>query len=206
MILEVIPVGPMAANCYLVGCEETNQGAVIDPGGDGQRILARAEQLGLKIKYIINTHGHIDHIASNDEVKIVTGAKVLIHQLDAIMLTDAQANLSAWMGRVFTFEPADEQLQDGDIITVGNLQLKVIHTPGHTPGGICIHLDDHLWSGDTLFDGSVGRTDFPGGNHQALVEAIKTKLFLLPDNVRVYPGHGPATTIGKEKQSNPFVK
>lgn len=206
MFHEILPVGPMGANCYLVGCSEMGHAVVIDPGGEGQKILAKAEKLGVKIKYIINTHGHIDHIAGNDEVKIVSGAQVLIHQQDAIMLTDAQANLSALMGRGFTFEPADRQLQDGDLVQVGKLELKVIHTPGHTPGGICLQLGEYLWAGDTLFDGSVGRTDFPGGNHQALVEAIKTKLFQLPDNVMVFPGHGPATTIGKEKHSNPFVK
>jgi len=206
MFHKCIPVGPMAANCFIIGCEETKDAAIIDPGGDAQVILANLKKEGLKLKYIINTHGHIDHIAANDEVKAATGAKVVIHELDAEMLTSPRKNLSAFMGAMYSFKPADETVKEGDIVKVGNLELEVLHTPGHTPGGICLKNGGLVWVGDTLFQGSVGRSDFPGGNHDTLISSIKTKLMTLPDETRAFPGHGPGTTIGEEKRSNPFLR
>lgn len=205
MIFEGIPVGPMGVNCYIVGCEETKEGAVIDPGDDGRRIMAKAAQLGLKIKSIILTHGHFDHIMALDEVKEATGAQIMIHREDAGMLVDGRQNLSNMMGRPQSFSKADIELREGDTVKVGKVELRVLHTPGHTLGGICLVADGLVIAGDTLFEGSIGRSDFPGGSHGTLINSIKTKLLALPDETWVYPGHGPATTIGFERKNNPFL-
>jgi len=204
LILEGFEVGPIAANCYIIGCEKTAWGAVVDPGAEGGRILKRLESLNLKCKYIILTHGHVDHIGALKEVREATGAEVIIHKDDAGMLTSPAQNLSLFMGTMLKFDAADRLLEDGDKIQVGNLTLEVIHTPGHTPGGICLKLGNDLITGDTLFAGSVGRSDFPGGDHNVLINSIKSKLLIYPDDTNVYPGHGPASTIGQEKKTNPF--
>jgi glyoxylase-like metal-dependent hydrolase (beta-lactamase superfamily II) len=197
----------MAVNCYIVGCEETNEVAVIDPGGNARGILRVLESNGLKAVYIINTHGHIDHIGANRAIKDATGAKVLIHKNDAKMLTNAVSNFSFMMGRQVTSPPAEQFIDEGDIIKIGNtVELKVIHTPGHSPGGICLMTDNIIFSGDTLFYGSIGRTDFPGGSYRDLISNIKNKLLCYDDDVVVYPGHGPATTIGFERKRNPFLR
>jgi len=162
-------------------------------------------QSGYAVEYIINTHGHVDHIGANAEVKRATGAKLLIHKDDAKMLTSSAANFSLFMGHPVTSPAADELLAEGDEIKVGNLVLKVLHTPGHTPGGICLVHELTIFSGDTLFYGSIGRTDFPGGSYRTLIKSIKEKLMVFPDEAVVYPGHGPATSIGFERQYNPFL-
>ncbi len=205
MILETLTVGQLEVNCYLIGCAETGEGAVVDPGGDAEDILQAIKKLGIKPKYIICTHGHADHIAAVDEIKKATGAKVLIHSADAEMLTDPQKNLSVFMGDNIILQPADKLLAEGDIIELGTVKLEVLHVPGHTAGGICLKTDQAVFSGDTLFAGSVGRSDFPGGNHSQLIKGIKEKLLSLPDETRVYPGHGPDTLIGQEKRHNPFL-
>jgi hydroxyacylglutathione hydrolase len=207
LILKRVEVSSMAVNCYIVGCEETNEVAVIDPGGNARGILRVLESNGLKAVYIINTHGHIDHIGANRAIKDATGAKVLIHKNDAKMLTNAVSNFSFMMGRQVTSPPAEQFIDEGDIIKIGNtVELKVIHTPGHSPGGICLMTDNIIFSGDTLFYGSIGRTDFPGGSYRDLISNIKNKLLCYDDDVVVYPGHGPATTIGFERKRNPFLR
>jgi len=200
-----LEVGQLGANCYVVYCRNTLQGAVIDPGGNGQEIITMLNRIGIKLACIINTHGHADHIAANDEIKAATGAPVLIHGADANMLTSAQANLSSYIGSSLICQPADRLLTDGEKIMVGEIEFQVIHTPGHTLGGICLHANDVLFSGDTLFEQSIGRTDFPGGSHGQLINSIKNKLLVLADDIAVLPGHGGATTIGDERH-NPFIQ
>ena len=198
-------VGPIMANCFIFGCEETKEAVVIDPGGDADRILFSLADPGLKVKYIINTHGHFDHVSANKDIHAATNAPILIHASDAPMLAKIAASAANWGLSAEDSPPPDRNIDDGDSIAVGNITLKVIHTPGHTPGGISLLADGHVFVGDTLFAGSIGRTDFPGGNFETLKSSIQDKLFTLDENVRVHPGHNSETTIGHEKQSNPFV-
>lgn len=205
MFIKGMEVGAVACNCYLVGCEETKKAIIIDPGAAPQAIINLIKSSGYTVETIVNTHGHVDHIGANNEVKKHTGAKLMIHRLDAKMLTSSAANFSMFMGNPVTSVGADQLLEEGDVVKVGQVELKVLHTPGHTPGGICLAANEVIFSGDTLFYGSIGRTDFPGGSYEALIGSIKAKLLPYPDNTVVYPGHGPATSIGFERQYNPFL-
>jgi glyoxylase-like metal-dependent hydrolase (beta-lactamase superfamily II) len=192
MIVKIFPVGWLSTNCYVVSCEKTKEAAVIDPGmeseGETNPVLDYIKQNGFKVKYIINTHGHPDHVVGNDDIKEATGAPILIHENTTERVD------------------ANKKLRDGDILQVGNFKLVVLHTPGHTTDGISLLTDNAVFTGDTLFAGSVGRTDFLGGSYEQLMNSIKTKLMCLPDNFKVYCGHGPSTTIGDEKRYNPFLK
>jgi hydroxyacylglutathione hydrolase len=205
LIIKTLAVGPIQANCYILGCEETSEAAVIDPGDEPDRILLALAESSLTAKLIINTHGHFDHVSANKRVKEVTGAPIFIHSLDAPMLDQLSSSAAAWGLASDNSPRPDRELNDGDEVTFGNVILKVIHTPGHTPGGISLYNADYVFVGDTLFAGSIGRTDFPGGSFEALKESIRKKLFVIGDHVKVYAGHGPATTIGEERRSNPFV-
>ena len=205
MIIKSLSVGPIMANCYIVGCETSKNAVVIDPGAEASRILMTLADERLTLKYILNTHGHFDHVGANKELKEATGADILIHASDAPMLSDL-SSLAMSMGMsVENSPPPDRNIEDGDLITLGDITLTVIHTPGHSPGGVSFFTDKFVFAGDTLFAGSVGRTDFPGGDFNLLKRSIQEKLFVLGDDVTVYPGHMGKTTIGMEKKYNPFV-
>ena len=210
MVLKQFEVGSFAVFCYLIGDEESQEGLFIDPADNTARLLAEAKSHGLdKIKYIINTHAHVDHIMGNAEMAKKTGAKIIIHQEDAAALTRTPSDLLE-MFNATTSPPADIVVKDGDMIQVGNVKLKVIHTPGHSAGGMSLYLDGRVFTGDTLFVGSVGRTDFPGSSWNVLEASIRKKLYVLPGETVVFPGHNygstPTSTIQYERRHNPFVR
>jgi len=210
MIVKMLTVGALYTNCYIVGCAETKEALIMDPGFDreveAQGILREVDQRDLEVRYIVNTHGHPDHTSGNWVIKKTTGAPILIHEYDAPLLTEAGRSLARLFGLRIEFLPADKMLHDGDIIRIGGVTLKVLHTPGHSRGSISLLGDDVVFTGDTLFAGSIGRYDLPGGSFQEIMHSIKNRLAGLPDHVKVYPGHGPASTIGEEKRSNPFLQ
>ena len=205
MFLETLVVGPLQENCYIAACEDSKETVVIDPGDEAGRISRVISGHGLHLKYILNTHGHIDHIGAIASLLEETEATFLMHQDDMYLLEGLPTDpLQAYLQ--ISPPPAPIQfLKDGDCLSVGTMEFQVLHTPGHTPGCVCFLVDQHLFSGDTLFANSIGRTDLPGGNHAQLLNSIREKLFPLGDQVTVYPGHGPSTTIGHERQSNPFL-
>lgn len=206
-----LTVGSLLTNCYIVVCEETLEALIIDPGfseHESSSILREIERRDLHIKYVVNTHGHIDHISGNAEIKKATKAKIMIHENDAGMLTNPRRNLSLMFGLSMVSPPPDRILRDGDRIRVGSLDLEVLHTPGHTPGSISLYCRKErvVFTGDTLFAGSIGRTDFPESSYEALISSIRGKLLKLPDETVVYPGHGEGTSIGRERRWNPFLE
>jgi len=195
MFVKMFTVGLIETNCFLVGDTETQEAVVIDPGFDtpseAKTILREIERNGFRVKLIINTHGHPDHTSGNKVMKEATGAPILIHEYDAQLLMNQQA---------------DKTIREGDIIELGKIKLRVLHTPGHSKGSITLLGADAVFSGDTLFAGSIGRYDLPGGSLEKIMNSIRNKLMILADNVKVYPGHGPVTTIGVERRSNPFLQ
>jgi glyoxylase-like metal-dependent hydrolase (beta-lactamase superfamily II) len=205
LIIKALAVGPIQANCYILGCEETLEAVVIDPGGESDRILLTLSEAKLTLKYIINTHGHFDHVSANRPLKEATGAQILIHPQDAPMLDQLSSSAAMFGLSSENSPPPDRSLDEGDTVRFGTITMKVIHTPGHTLGGISLHTDGAVFVGDTLFAGSVGRTDFPGGDAGTLKASIQEKLFTLGDDVTVYPGHMGTTSIGQERRHNPFV-
>lgn len=201
MILETIVVGEMEANCYIFGSDKEREVVLIDPGADYEKISTFIKNRGLLPKFIVNTHGHIDHIGANHRFNL----PILIHRKDSDFLSDPQLNLSALSGRGYRSPQASRLLEEGDSIEVADIELKVIHTPGHTPGGISLRYDDLIFTGDTLFKGGVGRTDFPYGSEEQLLSSIRAKLLTYDDHTVIYPGHGPSSTIVKERMENPFL-
>lgn len=205
MILERVVVGSFGVNCYIIGDEKTKEAVIVDPGADAKSILSVVKKHDLKVKYIILTHAHGDHIGALDAVKAETNAPVYIHKDDETMLKDKNKNFTTMMGGKAIEMGSDQFAKDGDVIKLGDLELKIIHTPGHSRGGICILVENILVSGDSLFAGSIGRTDLDGGSYPQLIQSIKDKLMPLDDNVTVLPGHGPTSTIGRERIGNPFL-
>ena len=208
MIIRSLPVGPLQANCYLVGCDQTRQAVAIDPGGDVDRILSALAKNELTLKAIINTHGHMDHVGGNNGLKSATGADLMIHKGDAPLLEQVPQMAAAWGLKAEASPIPDRFLEEGELLTFGTLEFTVIHTPGHSPGGICLYEKNTgaLFVGDTLFAGSIGRTDLAGGDYDTLISSIQNKLFGLPEDTKVYNGHMEPTTIGKEKRFNPFCR
>lgn len=209
MFIQQMQVGQMAVFAYLVGDPVTGDALVIDPADNAHDLLSLAAKNNLRINYIVNTHGHVDHIGGNAQMQKLTGAKIIVHEADAIMLTSTPAMMLKMFGAKQS-PPPDILVKDGQIITAGNVELKVIHTPGHSPGGMCLYAPGYVFTGDTLFVEAVGRTDLPGGSWQTMYNAIQNKLFTLPDDTRVMPGHNygrtPTSTIGHEKKYNPSVR
>jgi glyoxylase-like metal-dependent hydrolase (beta-lactamase superfamily II) len=208
MIIETFPVGPLACNCTILGDEQAGEAIVIDPGEEIGRIQKRLAAHGLKLKQILVTHGHIDHIGGALKLKRLTGAPIYLNEGDLEQLALMQEQAS-WVG-VETPEtaPPDESLADGMTVGLDAYPAKVLHTPGHTQGSVSLHFAPLklLVAGDTLFAGSIGRTDLPGGNYEQIIDSIQTRLLALPDETKVMPGHGPASTIGAERRSNPFLR
>jgi hydroxyacylglutathione hydrolase len=205
VIVRTLSVGELATHCHIVASETTLEAIVIDPGGDADRILAELRRLNLRVVQIVDTHGHFDHTLANGRVKEATGAPLSIHQADAEMLTNPLKGFSFWAGNLKPGPAADGFLKDGDVLRAGEVSLKVLHTPGHSPGSISLCTDGAVFSGDALFQGSIGRTDFPGGDYETLIRSIRTRLLTLPDETVVYTGHGPNTTVGAERLDNPFL-
>lgn len=209
MFIKQMQVSSMAVFAYLVGDKITGDALVIDPADNIKGIVAEAERNNLRINYIVNTHGHVDHISGNTEMKKATQAKIVVHEDDAVMLTHTPAMILKMFGAKAS-PAADILVKDGDTISVGNVELKVIHTPGHSPGGMCLYTPGYVFTGDTLFVEAVGRTDLPGGSWETLHRAVTGKIFVLPDDTKVMPGHNygrtPTSTIGHEKRFNPFFQ
>jgi glyoxylase-like metal-dependent hydrolase (beta-lactamase superfamily II) len=208
VIIKSLTVGPIMANCYILGCEETAAAVVVDPGDDVDKILLALAESKLTVKYIVNTHGHFDHVGGNRKLKEATGADILIHADDAPMLSHLKAAAASFGLKSDTSPAPDRLLEDGDSLSFGKITLQVLHTPGHSPGGISLYVPGvpgAVFVGDTLFAGSIGRTDLPGGDFDVLKKSIHNQLFTLPEDVTVYPGHMGTTTIGGEKRTNPFV-
>ncbi|MCM8760488.1 MAG: MBL fold metallo-hydrolase [Candidatus Omnitrophica bacterium] len=196
MIIEKIVVGEFQTNCYIVGCEKTGNGFIIDPGDEYEKIKEVIKKVGIEPSFIVNTHGHMDHIKDDEKFNL----PVYIHSQDTGCLKDPERNLSQLFGLFLTIKVESVGVEEGDILKIGNLSFQIIHTPGHTPGSICLKCENILFTGDTLFCGGYGRTDLPGGSEELLFKSIRTKLLVLPDETLIYPGHGPSSTIGQERR------
>ena len=206
LIIERIPAGVYAANCYVVSSEETRKGVIVDPGGSVDKISRYLEENEIEPVMILLTHAHGDHIMGVPELKQFYPVKVGIHKGDLEMLANASINLSSQMtGPTVGIEP-DFTFEDGDVLTAGDLKVEVIHTPGHSLGGVCFVIENYVITGDTLFAGSIGRTDLTGGDYDTLIDSIAQKLLTRSDDLIVLPGHGPGSTIGKERFGNPFLR
>ena len=209
MILEQLVVSPFQSNCWIFGCDETREGVVIDPGDEAERILDSVRKHELTIKYLIHTHGHLDHVGATAAMQRETKGLILIHEADQIMLDNLPAQAALFGGGDPEIPTVDRYIKEDDRIAFGHYVFSVLETPGHSPGGICLKLEGKeqgVFAGDTLFRGSIGRTDLWGGSYEQLLDSIRDQLLLLDDDTPVFPGHGPQTTIGSEKQNNPFLQ
>jgi len=206
MVLRRLELGSFMANCYIVGSKKTKDAMVIDPGDEAQRVLGAIGELGLKIRAIVATHAHMDHVSAVGELKAATRAEFLIHEDDAPGLKEVPY-FSSLFGESFPQPPPpDRMLKEGDTVEVGDLKFRVLHTPGHTLGGMCLAGEGVVFTGDTLFNQGIGRYDLPGGDYEALMAAIRSRLMSLPDDTVVYPGHGPESSIGYERGYNPYLE
>ncbi len=204
MIIETFVTGPLETNTYLVGDEKAGEALVIDPAGEEEKLLAFLSERGMRVVAILNTHGHFDHISGNRVLKEATGAPILIHASDSPMLEMAAYQADLFLIRAENSPPADGFLVEGNVVKAGEVVLRVVSTPGHSPGGISLLGDGVVFCGDLVFHGSVGRTDLPGGSEKVLLASIQRHIASLPENTVIYPGHGPETTVGREKAENPF--
>jgi glyoxylase-like metal-dependent hydrolase (beta-lactamase superfamily II) len=207
MLIETIVVGPLGVNCFILGDKQSNEGVVVDPGADCEIILAAVARFGIKVKYIVNTHGHFDHVGCNRQVQERTAAELLIHEKDLELLSLAAKSAQMYGLQVENSPAPARYLTDGMRLDFGRRSIEVLYTPGHTQGGCSLLLRNEqlVITGDTLFADSVGRTDLPGGSHDQLIASIKAKLMPLPDETVVWPGHGPSSTIGRERRTNPYI-
>lgn len=205
MIIENIVVGPLEVNCYILGCDDTREAVIIDPGGDADEIIKAVEKGKFIPKLIINTHAHFDHVGGVKVIQDHFKIDFLLHKDDLFLIENLDEQATSFGLDRIPEPDVNKFVNDGDKISLGQKVIKVIHTPGHTPGGVCYYVDNSVFVGDTMFAGSIGRTDFPGSSYETLIKSIKERLFPLGDSVTVYSGHGPSTTIGNEKSHNPFL-
>ena len=206
MIIKNIVVGPLEVNCYILGCEDTKEAAIIDPGDNADEIISNIEKEGLNPKFIINTHAHFDHIGGVKVIQDHFKIDFILHEGDLFLVENASEQATAFGLKPISKPVVNKNATNGEKVNLGNKSITVIHTPGHSPGGVCYYSGNNVFVGDTLFAGSIGRTDLPGGSYDTLINSIKENLFPLGDSTIVYPGHGPSTTIGNEKEHNPFLK
>ncbi len=207
LIFDSLETGPLMTNCYIVGDSETKEAVVVDPGGHVGAILSALDRHELKCKYIINTHTHFDHVGGNKDLKEATGAEILVHQAETAWLKDIERQAMMFGVSGASSPPADRTIDEGDTVKVGSIELKVLHTPGHSPGSVSLVIEgeDKILVGDLVFAGSIGRTDLPGGSLKTLINSVKNKIYPYPDSTKLYSGHGPVTTLGRERRHNPFL-